>query len=68
LIVPQLAAVVFEEDWGAEVVPQLTGRRLIAPALLPFELAQVCSTVCGLLAENVSPPKGGTPNRVNAMA
>jgi hypothetical protein len=49
-----LAAVVFEEDWGAEVVPQLTGRRLIAPALLPFELAQVCSTVCGLLAENVS--------------
>ena len=39
-----LAAVVFEEDWGAEVVPQLTGRRLIAPALLPFELAQVCST------------------------
>ena len=39
-----LAAVVFEEDWGAEVVPQLKGRRLIAPALLPFELAQVCST------------------------
>jgi predicted nucleic acid-binding protein len=39
-----LAAVVFEEDWGAEIVPQLKGRRLIAPALLPFELAQVCST------------------------
>jgi predicted nucleic acid-binding protein len=39
-----LAAVVFEEDWAAEVVPQLKGRRLIAPALLPFELAQVCST------------------------
>ncbi len=39
-----LAAVVFEEDWGTEVVPQLKGRRLIAPALLPFELAQVCST------------------------
>ena len=39
-----LAAVVFEEDWGAEVIPQLKGRRLIAPALLPFELAQVCST------------------------
>lgn len=39
-----LAAVVFEEEWGAEVLPQLTGRRMIAPALLPFELAQVCST------------------------
>ena len=39
-----LAAVVLEEDWAAEVVPQLKGRRLIAPALLPFELAQVCST------------------------
>lgn len=39
-----LAAVVFEEDWAAQVVPQLNGRRLIAPALLPFELAQVCST------------------------
>ena len=39
-----LAAVVFEEDWGAEVLPQLNGRRLIAPALLPFELAQLCST------------------------
>ena len=39
-----LAAVVFEEDWAGEVVPQLKGRRLIAPALLPFELAQVCST------------------------
>jgi len=39
-----LAAVVFEEDWAAEVVPQLKGRRLIAPALLPFELAQVCTT------------------------
>ena len=39
-----LAAVVFEEAWGGEVVPQLSGRRLIAPALLPFELAQVCTT------------------------
>ncbi|TAK67813.1 MAG: PIN domain-containing protein [Betaproteobacteria bacterium] len=39
-----LAAVVFEEDWAGEVVPKLKGRRLIAPALLPFELAQVCST------------------------
>lgn len=39
-----LAAVVFEEDWGAEVLPQLKGRRLMAPALLPFELAQVCTT------------------------
>jgi predicted nucleic acid-binding protein len=39
-----LAAVVFEEALGGEVVPQLAGRRLIAPALLPFELAQVCST------------------------
>jgi len=39
-----LAAVVFDEVWGGEVVPQLTGRRLIAPALLPFELAQVCTT------------------------
>ncbi len=39
-----LAAVVFEEHWGVEVLPQLKGRRLIAPALLPFELAQVCST------------------------
>ena len=39
-----LAAVVFEEDWAGEVVPQLKGRRLIAPALLPFELVQVCST------------------------
>jgi len=39
-----LAAVVFEEDWAAEVVPQLKGRRLIAPALLPFELAQVYTT------------------------
>jgi len=39
-----LAAVVFEEHWAGEVVPRLKGRRLIAPALLPFELAQVCST------------------------
>lgn len=39
-----LAAVVFQEHWGAEVLPQLKGRRLIAPALLPFELAQVCAT------------------------
>ena len=39
-----LAAVVFNEDWGSEVVTQLQGRRLIAPALLPFELVQVCST------------------------
>src|SRR5690349_21120256 len=39
-----LAAVVFEEEWGAEVLPQLQGRRLMAPALLPFELAQVCTT------------------------
>lgn len=39
-----LAAVVFEEEWGADVLPQLKGRRLIAPALLPFELAQVCAT------------------------
>jgi predicted nucleic acid-binding protein len=39
-----LAAVVFEEDWGADALPQLKGGRLIAPALLPFELAQVCST------------------------
>ena len=39
-----LAAVVFKEGWGAEVLPQLKGRRLVAPALLPFELAQVCTT------------------------
>jgi PIN domain nuclease of toxin-antitoxin system len=39
-----LAAVIFEEDWGAEVLPHLTGRRLIASALRPFELAPVCST------------------------
>ena len=39
-----LAAVVFQEHLGAEVLPQLKGRRLIAPALLPFELAQVCAT------------------------
>jgi len=39
-----LAAVIFEEPWSADIVPRLAGRRLIAPALLPFELAQVCST------------------------
>lgn len=39
-----LAAVIFEEPWSADIVPRLEGRRLIAPALLPFELAQVCST------------------------
>lgn len=39
-----LAAVVFEEAAGADVLPQLKGRRLMAPALLPFELAQVCTT------------------------
>jgi len=27
-----------------DILPLLAGRRLIAPALLPFELAQVCST------------------------
>ena len=39
-----LAAVVFQEHWAAEIVPRLKGKRLIAPALLPFELAQVCTT------------------------
>ena len=39
-----LAAVVFEEASGAAVLPQLRRRRLMAPALLPFELAQVCTT------------------------
>lgn len=39
-----LAAVIFEEPGGADIVPRLERSRLIAPALLPFELAQVCST------------------------
>ena len=39
-----LAAVVFEEEWAPEAVARLRGYRLIAPALLPFELTQVCST------------------------
>jgi predicted nucleic acid-binding protein len=38
-----LAAVVFGEDWAAELLPRLRDRRLIAPPLLPFELAQVCA-------------------------
>ena len=39
-----LAAVVFEEERAIDVVPRLRGVRLIAPALLPFELSQVCAT------------------------
>lgn len=39
-----IAAIAFGEPDGAAVQAQLTGRRLVAPALLAFELAQVCST------------------------
>ena len=38
-----LAAIVFHEELAAKVLPQLQQRRLIAPVLLPFELAQVCT-------------------------
>ena len=38
-----LAAVVFEEELAIKVMPLLQERRLIAPVLLPFELAQVCT-------------------------
>ena len=39
-----LAAVAFEEEDGLQILALLENRRLIAPALLPFELAQVCTT------------------------
>ena len=39
-----IAAVIFGEPDGDVVWRQLEGRHLIAPALLPFELAQVCTT------------------------
>lgn len=39
-----LAAVAFEEDDGQKILALLDDRRLIAPALLPFELASVCTT------------------------
>ena len=39
-----LAAVVFAEPDGQRVAAQLEGHDLIAPHLLPFELANVCLT------------------------
>ena len=38
-----IAAVVFGEAEGEAVQARLSGSRLIAPALLPFELASVCA-------------------------
>ncbi len=37
-----LAAVIFGEPAGPVIEAQLTGHRLIAPALLPFEMSSVC--------------------------
>jgi predicted nucleic acid-binding protein len=37
-----LGALLFGEPDGAAVAEQLRGGRLIAPALLPFEVANVC--------------------------
>ena len=39
-----IAAIAFGEPDASAIRPQLAGRRLVAPALLAFELAQVCST------------------------
>ena len=39
-----IAAIAFGEPAGDETWRELEGRHLIAPALLPFELAQVCTT------------------------
>ena len=43
-----IAAVAFAEPDGEAVVGELAESRLIAPVLLPFELAQVCATKCRL--------------------
>jgi len=37
-----VAAIVFAEPEGAAVVARVDGDQLVAPALLPFELASVC--------------------------
>ncbi len=37
-----LAALLFGEPDGAEVAERLRGARLVAPALLPFEIANIC--------------------------
>jgi predicted nucleic acid-binding protein len=37
-----LGAVLFAEPAGAQVAPRLRGARLVAPALLGYELANVC--------------------------
>ena len=39
-----IAAVAFGEPAASAIRPQLAGRRLVAPALLAFELSQVCTT------------------------
>lgn len=39
-----LASVVFDEPDGDAIRAQIRNRVIIAPALLPFELAQVCTT------------------------
>ena len=39
-----IAAIAFGEPAASTIRPQLVGRRLVAPALLAFELSQVCTT------------------------
>jgi len=41
-----IAALLFDEAGSDEIARRLTGERLVAPALLSFELANVCLKKC----------------------